>query len=218
MMSRSILAHALLATGLAAVTLGAQSTAPPTTAVKPPAAAAPTTPAQADPKAVPSTSEYIIGPDDVLSVVFWREKDVSGDVTVRPDGKISLPLINELQAAGLTANELMANVTAAAKKYFDDPSVSIVVKQINSRKVFITGAVGKPGPYALTDHMTVVQLIAMAGGLQEFADRKHIVIVHRDLRPDGVPWSHNFNYEDFTNRLNLNSNLELKPGDTVVVK
>ena len=218
MMSRSIFAHTMLALGLAAATLAAQSSAPPTTAVAPPAVPVPTTPAQADQKAVPSLPDYIIGPDDVLSIVFWREKDVSGDVTVRPDGKITLPLINDLQAAGLTTPELTVNVTTAAKKYFDDPSVSITVKQINSRKVFILGEVAKQGAYALTDHMTVVQLIAIAGGLHEFADKKHIVIVHLERRPDGVPWSHNFNYEDFTNRLNLNSNLELKPGDTVVVK
>lgn len=233
-MSKVLVLHSALALGLAAGTLSAQTVAPPpasqTTSAKPPApppatATAPgTTPATsdaakpADAKPANNSHDYLIGVDDQLSVVFWREKDVSGDVVVRPDGKISLPLIGDLQAAGMTTTDLTTEVTAAAKKFFDDPSVSIVVKQINSRKVFITGAVGKPGPYALTDHMTVVQLIAMAGGLQEFADKKHITIVHTDRRPDGVPWSNNFNYDEFTDRRNLNSNIELKPGDTVIVK
>lgn len=230
-MSKAIALHSVLAIGLAAATLSAQTVAPPPTpppasqttgTAAPPATAVTTPPATTttpvDAKPVDNPNDYHIGVDDQLSIVFWREKDVSGDVTVRPDGKISLPLIGELQAAGLTTVELTTSVTAASKKFFDDPAVSIVVKQINSRRVFITGAVGKPGPYMLTDHMTVVQLIAMAGGLQEFADKKHITIVHTERRPDGVPWSHNFNYDEFTERRNLNSNIELKPGDTVIVK
>lgn len=183
-----------------------------------------TKPAPADPPGAngtndgaPLPSDYLIGPADVLSVVFFHEKEESADVVVRPDGKISLALINDIQAAGLTPDQLRARVTAAASKYFEDPSVTIIVKQINSRKVYITGSVNRPGAYPLTEHMTVVQLIAVAGGLQEFADRKHITIVHVAKRPDGVPWSNSFNYDDFLNRRNLNSNIELKPGDTVVV-
>lgn len=217
-MTRVVLREAVVAFAViaaAAVTLTAQA-APPKTTPQAPAATARQTAAES--KAASDAGTYVIGPDDVLSVVFWREKDVSGDATVRPDGKITLPLIGDIQAAGLTPEDLVASVTAAAKKFFDDPSVSIVVKTINSRKVFITGAVGKPGPYVLGEHMTVVQLIAVAGGLQEFADKKHITIVHADRRPDGVPWSNTFNYEDFENRRNLNGNIELKPGDTVIVK
>jgi polysaccharide export outer membrane protein len=199
----------------AGVTLAAQSGPPKPT---PPAAATAASPSAAANKAAPDSGAYVIGPDDVLSVVFWKEKDVSGDATVRPDGKITLPLIGDIQAAGLTPEALVESVTTAAKKFFDDPSVSIVVKTINSRKVFINGAVGHPGAYVLGEHMTVVQLIAIAGGLQEFADKKHITIVHTDKRPDGVPWSHTFSYEDFENRKNLSTNIELKPGDTVIVK
>src|SRR3954454_25117686 len=94
---------------------------------------------------------YVIGPSDVLSIVFWRDKDMSADVAVRPDGKISLPLLNDVQAAGLTTDQLRAAITQAATKFVEDPTVSIVVKQINSRNVYITGMVNKPGSYAVLD-------------------------------------------------------------------
>ncbi len=113
----------------------------------------------------------------MLTVVFWRDKDMSSDVAVRPDGKISLPLLNEVQASGLTPEQLRVQVTEAASKFVEDPTVSIVVKEIHSRKVFITGMVNKPGTYPLSGPTTVVQLIAMAGGVLEYADSKHITIL-----------------------------------------
>jgi polysaccharide biosynthesis/export protein len=189
--------------------LGAQ-----TPATKP---APSTSPAASPSDGTPLPAGYVIGPTDVLSIVFYHEKDVSADVVVRPDGKISLPLLNDVQAAGLTPDQLREQVTEAATKYFEDPAVTVIVKEVNSRKVFITGEVNKPGAYGLTEHMTVVQLIALAGGLQEFADKKHIVIVHVARRPDGVPWSDAFNYQDFLKRRGLDKNIELKPGDTVIV-
>ncbi len=157
---------------------------------------------------------YLIGPDDVLQVLYWREKDLSAEVTVRPDGMISLPLLNDVQASGLTPDKLRDSVTEAAKRFVEDPSVTIVVKQINSRKVFITGEVAKPGPYPLTAPTTVLQLIAMAGGLSEFADSKNITIMRTE---NGRPVSLSFNYKDVTKRKNLKQNIELKPGDTVIV-
>jgi polysaccharide export outer membrane protein len=162
----------------------------------------------------PPPPGYVIGPDDVLQVLYWREKDVSSDVVVRPDGMISLPLLNDIAAAGLTPEQLRDRVNEAAKKYFEDPNVTIVVKQINSRRVFITGQVAKPGPYALTAPTTVLQLIAMAGGLSEFAKSKNIVVMRME---NGKPVSYPFNYKDVANRRNLQQNIELKPGDTVIV-
>jgi polysaccharide biosynthesis/export protein len=164
--------------------------------------------------AAPTPPDYVIGPDDVLTVVFWRDKDLTTDATVRPDGKISLPLINEIQAAGLTPEEFRVQVAAAAAKYVADPTVSVVVKAINSRKVFITGQVSKPGQYALAGPTTVLQLIALAGGLQEFADSKNITIVRVE---NGRPMPYRFNYREVSNRKNLKQNIELKPGDTIVV-
>jgi polysaccharide export outer membrane protein len=166
-----------------------------------------------DPARIPPP-DYVIGPEDVLTVVFWREKDLSGDVIVRPDGKISLPLLNEFIAAGLTPDQLRENVLAAADRYVQDPNLSIVVKEIKSRRVFITGMVSKPGPYSLMAPTTVVQLIAMAGGLQDYADKKNIAIMRTQ---DGRPVSFRFNYKDVIGGKNLQQNIELKPGDTVIV-
>lgn len=108
---------------------------------------------------------YLIGMEDVLTVTFWHDKDMSGDVTVRPDGKISVPLLNDVQAAGMTVEQLRLGLVQAAKTFMDDPSVTVTVKTINSRLVYITGAISKPGPYTLTEGMTVIALIAKAGGL-----------------------------------------------------
>src|SRR2546426_5497092 len=106
--------------------------------------------------------DYVIGPEDQLSVVFWHDKDMSADIVVRPDGKISLPLLNEIQASGLTPEQLRQRVSAEAKRFIQDPNATVVVRQINSRKVFITGAVEKPGTFPLNGPTTVLQLIAMA--------------------------------------------------------
>jgi len=158
---------------------------------------------------------YVIGPDDVLSVVFWRDKDMSCDVVVRPDGKISLPLVNDIQAGGLTPSELRDAVNAAARRFVEDPSVTVVVKQINSRKVFITGQIEKPGPYAINGPTTVVQLISLAGGLKEFTDGKKILIMRTDKA--GRQVARVFNYREVLAGKNLEQNIELQPGDTVVV-
>lgn len=165
----------------------------------------------ADPGVPP---DYVIGADDVLTIVFWREKDMSGDVIVRPDGRITLPLINEIVAAGLTPEELRLEVTTAADKLMEDPTVSVVVKEIRSRKVFITGQVSKPGPYPLTGPTTVMQLIATAGGVLEYADEKNISIMRTE---NGRAVSLRFNYNDVKRRRNLGQNIALKPGDTIVV-
>jgi polysaccharide export outer membrane protein len=158
---------------------------------------------------------YVIGPDDVLAVVFWREKDLSVDeAVVRPDGQITVPLVNDIRAAGLTPDQLREQIQAAAAKFVADPSVTVVVKTINSRKVFITGQVAKPGQYPLTAPTTVMQLISLAGGLHEFADSKKILI----MRTQGAQQTATqFNYQDVLNRKNLKQNIELQPGDTIVV-
>ena len=157
---------------------------------------------------------YVIGPDDGLAIVFWREKDLSADVVVRPDGMISLPLINDVRAEGLTPEQLRQAVTTAASKLVEDPTVSVVVKAINSRKVFITGQVGKPGPYPLNGPMTVLQLIAMSGGMAEYADKEKIVVLRND---GGKQILLPFNYKEVMTGKRLQQNVELKPGDTVVI-
>lgn len=157
---------------------------------------------------------YVIGAEDVLTVAFWRDREMSGDVIVRPDGKISLPLINEIEAAGLTPDELRVKLMDAAKRFLEDPNATVVVKAINSRKVFITGEVAKPGAYQLQGPTSVIQLIAMAGGLHEYADSSNIVVIRKE---NGRETSFRVNYKDVTKRKNLKQNIELRPGDTVIV-
>ncbi len=162
--------------------------------------------------AVPA--DYVIGPEDVLSIVYWRDKDMSSEVAVRPDGRISLPLLNEVQAAGLTPTQLRDRLSESSKQFFEDPNITVVVRQMNSKKVFITGEVNKPGPYPLMGPTSVLQLISIAGGLHEYADSKKIVIVRNE---NGKTETFPFNYKDVAARKNLRQNIELKPGDTVIV-
>jgi polysaccharide export outer membrane protein len=166
-------------------------------------------------------ADYVIGTDDVLIVMFRREKDMSSEVAVRPDGKITLPLLNDIQATGLTPDQLREKITEEARRLVEEPSVTVIVKQINSRKVFITGMVGKPGAYPFGARITVVQLIAVAGGLTEFAKGKNILIVRESPavsgRPQAKPTTFRFNYEEFQKGKNLAANIDLKPGDTVIV-
>lgn len=157
---------------------------------------------------------YVIGADDVLSVVYWREKDMSAEVTVRPDGKVNLPLLNDVTAAGLTPEAFRDRVIAAARRFVEDPNPTVMVKEINSRRVFITGQVEKPGPYQLNNSMTVLQLISIAGGLKEFARGKNISIIRSE---DGRQVVHSFNYQRALDRKKLEQNIELRPGDTVLV-
>jgi polysaccharide export outer membrane protein len=157
---------------------------------------------------------YLIGADDVLSIVFWRDKEMSAEAVVRPDGRISLPLLNDVQAAGLTPEQLRAQLEQAASKFISEPNATVVVKTINSRKVYITGNVLKPGTYPLTGEMSVLQIIAVAGGLQEYADSKKIVVMRKE---EGRDRFFSFNYKDVVRQKNLQQNISLKSGDTVVV-
>ena len=140
---------------------------------------APAGPGRRTSTGIATPTDYVIGPDDVLGIVFWRDAEMSGDVTVRPDGMITLPLLQDIKAAGLRPDELRAKIVEAAAKLIEDPNVSVTVRQINSRNVFITGQVIRPGGYPVSGQMTVLQLIAIAGGLTEFADGKAVI-----TRPD----------------------------------
>lgn len=211
-MRRLGIAGVLLVSGVGAV-FHAQSTPPPAqTTAKPTVPAGNSSPAV--PTGVEVTSDYVIGPDDVMTVVVWKEQDLSGDFTVRPDGKISMPLINDIAVAGLTPEQLRGRVTEAAAKFIEDPTVTIVVKEINSRKVFVMGQVAKPGPYPLIGPARVVQILATAGGLLEYANEENISIVRTEK---GRQSSYRFNYKDFTRGKNLDQNIELKPGDQIIV-
>lgn len=180
-------------------------------------ASAPGPPVQAPPGnlgAATPPADYVIGVDDVLVIVFWRDKDMSSEVVVRPDGKITLPLINDIVAAGLTPDQLREIVIKEASRFVEEPSPNIVVKTINSRKVFITGEVARPGPYGLSGPTTVLQLIAMAGGLREYARKGDIVIMRSEA---GKVSTFLFDYGAVIKRKKLQQNILLKPGDTIVV-
>ena len=165
--------------------------------------------------AVPTRApNFVIGAGDLLAVTFWREQAMSGDVVVRPDGKISLPLLNDVQAAGTTPEQLAKTLSAAAVRFIDDPDVTVIVKEIRSRKVFLVGQVATPGMIPLTGDMNVLQLIAIGGGLLEYADKKDIVVIRTASRQE---MRFKFNYEDVLKGRNMKQNIMLQPGDTVVV-
>jgi polysaccharide export outer membrane protein len=200
--------------------LNAQQAAPPSrgasaSGVAPARGTAPAT-AAAGPSAAAASApaDYVIGAGDVLAIVFWREPDMSAEVIVRPDGRISIPLLNEVVAIGLTPEQLRQQLAVDGQRFVQDPNVSVVVKQINSRRVFITGQVSKPGPYPLTTSMNVLQLISTAGGLLEYADEKNIVVMRNE---NGKTANYTFNYKEVVRRKNLKQNIDLKPGDTVIV-
>jgi len=166
--------------------------------------------------ASPSTDAvFTIGPEDVLGILFWRDQEMSGDVTVRPDGMITLSLIRDVKAAGLTPAQLADRIQEAVREYITDASVTVVVRQMNSRKVFITGEVARPGAYPLgSSSMTVMQLIAVAGGLNEFAEGGSISIMRVEA---GKTRTFAFDYNNVAKGRKPEQNMVLKPGDTVVV-
>jgi polysaccharide export outer membrane protein len=157
---------------------------------------------------------YVIGPDDVLGIVFFGDEALTGDVVVRPDGKISVPLLHDIQAAGLTPEALRDSLMKAGTRYLESPNATVVVRQINSRKVFITGRVARSGPYVLTAPTTVLQLIALAGGLTDWAEEDQIVVMRTE---NGSQVRHKFNYKDVIGGKKLQQNIVLEPGDTIVV-
>jgi polysaccharide biosynthesis/export protein len=158
--------------------------------------------------------DYVIGPQDVLSIVFWKDQELSTDVVVRPDGMISLPLLQDVKAAGYTPEQLTTVLEDAASKYINRPNATVIVKEINSRQVFILGQVAKPGSFPLTSDTSVLQLIAMAGDVLEYAKSKKVVIVRKD---ESGERRFPFNYKDVVAGKHTDQNIMLRPGDTVIV-
>jgi len=164
--------------------------------------------------AVPdAVSDYVIGSDDQLHISVWKEPDLTETLPVRPDGKISMPLLNDVPAAGLTPAQLAAAITERLKKYIADPRVTVVVTAMNSRRVFVTGEVIHTGPMALLPHMTVLQALAGAGFTQ-FANLKTIYLLRTE---NGKQVKIPFNYKDVVKGRHPEQNIPLKPGDTIVV-
>jgi polysaccharide export outer membrane protein len=159
--------------------------------------------------------DYIIGAEDVLSISVWREPDLSvKELVVRPDGKISLPLVNDIQASGMTPKQLQEQIAAKLKEFVETPNVNVSVIRILSHSVSIVGQVGRPGPYSLGSPTTVLAIIARAGGLTEFAKAKNIIILRNE---NGKTKKFPFNYKSVITGNDLQQNILLKSGDTVMV-
>jgi len=161
-----------------------------------------------------SIGEYRIGEQDLLTVTVWREPELSGTVMVRPDGDITLPLINDVRASGLTPDELKSVLTDKLKGFLNLPQVTVAVREINSRKVFVIGQVGHEGSYRINSTSTVLQVIAEAGGLREFANRKGIYVLRKE---SGLQSRLKFNYDKVIKGKDPKENILLHPGDTIVV-
>lgn len=160
------------------------------------------------------SDQYVIGPEDVLYIHVWKEEALTRTVPVRMDGKISLPLIDEVQAAGLTPLQLKEKLIQSLKKFVDNPTVSVVVTEANSFKVFVSGEVRTPGVYRIRSETTLVQVIPMAGGFTEWANQKKILIIRKE---DGKEKRITVNYKKILSGEDASANMIMKPGDTVVV-
>jgi polysaccharide biosynthesis/export protein len=162
-----------------------------------------------------SDDSYVIGPNDVLSINVWKEPDITRSIPVRSDGKISLPLAGELQAGGQTPRQLEQEITKRLQSYISDPEVTVIVSESRSQKINILGMVSRPGTYLLSGATTVLDAIAMTGGFKDFAKQKSIYILRPS--PDGTQKRFAFNYKDVIKGKNLEQNIRLQAGDTIVV-
>jgi polysaccharide biosynthesis/export protein len=184
-----------------------RETAPPAAPAPPLAEAAPTrlgATAAVDPKT------YVIESEDIVSIRVWREPEMSGLFTVRPDGKISLHLVGEVQAGGLTPDQLQTKVIEALQTVMNRPQVVVAVQDVRSKRYYISGEVNRPGQYQLVTRITIMEALSMAGGFREFADIKGIKVMRGSERIK-------FNYKDVIKGKKLDQNIELKPGDHIVV-
>lgn len=200
-MKRGMIALMLLAGSIAAQTGGpnAKENALP---AKPPTDVA------------PNSSGYRIGEQDLLNITVWKEPELSGPVVVRPDGKITLPLVNDIQAGGLTPAELRDLLREKLRPFVTVPEVTVAVREINSRKVFVIGQIAHEGSYRINSSTTVLQIIAEAGGLNEFANRKRIYVLRKE---NGAHLRLNFNYDKVVKGKDASQDVLLRPGDTIVV-
>jgi polysaccharide export outer membrane protein len=162
----------------------------------------------------PENTSYKIGPQDVLQIDVWKEPEITRSVPVRPDGKITLPLLNDVQAAGLTPMELAGVIRTELKKYINNPQVTVSVSAINSQRIYITGEVIRPGAFPLLPSMTVLQALTSAGGFTPFANIKGIYVLRME---GGKQMKLPFNYKAFVNGKRPEDNIQLQPGDTIVV-
>ena len=214
-MQKGLKIAVLLCVGLFAAAIAAQSTdgSKAVSTANEPADTAQNTAAAAPNTGAAIPSDYVIGADDVLKISVWKEPDLSETLPVRPDGKISMPLLNDVPAAGLTPLQLKDSITEKLKKFIADPRVTVVVTAMTSRRVFVTGEVVHSGPMTLLPNMTMLQALAQAGFTQ-FANLKNIYLLRTENgRQNKLP----FNYKEVVKGNHPEQNIMLKPGDTLVV-
>lgn len=204
---------ALLAIACMAGSLSAQTGAEKKQSAAPTQNAAATQ--AADSSARPHDDSFIIGNDDVLAINVWKEPDISRSVPVRSDGKISLPLVGEVQAAGSTPLKLEKEIASKLQSYISEPEVTVMVQQINSQKFNVLGQVAHPGTFIIANSPTVLDAIALAGGFRDFAKQKSIVILRQN--PDGSETRLPFNYKDVIEGKNTSQNVKIQSHDTIVV-
>jgi len=165
--------------------------------------------------AKPHDDSFVIGNDDLLAINVWKEPDVSRSVPVRSDGKISLPLVGEVQATGKTPLKLEQEIAGKLQNYISQPEVTVMVQQINSQRFNVLGQVARPGSYVLANAPTVLDAIALAGGFRDFAKQKSIYVLRQN--PDGTQKSLPFNYKEVIKGNHAAQNVKLEPRDTIVV-
>ena len=168
-----------------------------------------------DPQSSTQAGTYVIGVDDVLAISVWKEPELSRTLPVRPDGKITLPLVGDLQAAGTTPQNLQQELHDRLATYMVVPEVAVIVQEVKSKKYNIVGQVAKPGSYSLNESMTVLDAIAEAGGLSLYAKSNAIYVLR--VRPDGSSMQLPFHYKQVLKGTNLSQNVKLQSHDTVVV-
>lgn len=160
-------------------------------------------------------ASYVIGNDDKLAISVWKESDLTRSLPVRSDGKISLPLVGEIQATGRTPLQLEMDIANRLRNYITVPEVTVIVEQINSKKYNIVGYVNHAGSFPLTNTTTVMDAIALAGGFRDFAKSKGVYVLRQN--PDGTQTRFNFNYKEFIKGKNLAQNIRVQPQDTIII-
>jgi polysaccharide biosynthesis/export protein len=158
--------------------------------------------------------EYKIGAQDVLRIDVWKEEQLTRTVPVRPDGKVTLPLLNDVQAAGLTPMQLAGVLSEGLKKYINSPQVTVTITEINSRRTYVMGEVTRAGAFPILPNMTVLQALTSAGGFTQFAKTKNIYVLRME---SGKQVKHPFNYKDVINGKKPEDNIQLQAGDVIVV-
>ena len=168
-----------------------------------------------DPRPGTDDQDYVIGPQDVLAINVWHEPEISQSVPVRPDGKISLPLVGDLKVSGLTPRSLQNVLAKELETYVRKPQVTVIVREVNSHKYYVIGEVGRPAEYPLANSMTVLDALATAGGFRDFAKVQKIYLLRP--MPDGSRKRLSFDYKAAVNGKTSYHDIELQSGDTVVV-